>query len=207
MTIDAVATEGYPASMRNLRMMSVVLFAALPVAAAAQTAPWVVRDVDGTLVGSVLQPPGGAVVADGFETDSPLRVARRIPGKWIQLLMTRNAVRGTKDSVPFLYEDSDCRGPAFLEAPRKSSKVHATVVFDTSVFWPTGPVESRVIRAKGVYVRDPGQCSAMLVEPDLCCTVVEADEARFVAEVDGAALAQLQLRPPFRIEQVVESSK
>jgi hypothetical protein len=150
----------------------------------------------------VLPAAGDPVLTEGFAKDSPVWVARRIPGNWIQLLMTQNAVWATKDRVPFLYEDYDCSGPAFLEAPQNTNAVRATVVFDTGVFWPKGPGESRVIRAKGVLVGDPGRCDATLVEPDLCCTVVEAEETRFVAEASGAALAEMHLRPPFRIEPV-----
>ena len=195
--------------MRELRMMLVALFLALPLVATAQTPQWVVRDLEGGLVGPLLSRGTAQTGPYRLADDSPLLVARRIPGKWIQLLMTRSAVWGTKDRVPFLYEDYDCSGQAFLEAPQDANEVRATVVFDTQVFWPKGPGESRVIRAKGVLVGDPGQCEAeaTLIEPDLCCTVVEAEETRFVAEVSGAALAKLELRPPFRLEQVVASSK
>ena len=177
-----------------------LFLAGLPVPAAAQTAQWVVRDVDGALVGPVWEFRGGPALTKDFEVQIPLKVARRIPGKWIQLLVTPTAVRGTRDSVPFFYEDYDCSGAAFLDAPPQTNAVRSTVVFDTGVFWPTGPGETRVIRAKGVLMRDPGQCGGMLVEPDLCCTVVEPEEARFVATVGGTALAELGLRPPFRLE-------
>lgn len=187
--------------------MLTVLFVALPVAAAAQTTGWIVRNADSTLVGPLLPAAGAPVLTKNFAEDSPVWVARRIPGKWIQLLMSRRTVWATNDRVPFLYEDYDCSGPAFLEAPQNTNEVRATVVFDTEVFWPKGLGESRMIRAKGILVRDPGQCSTMLVEPNLCCTVVETQETRFVAEVSGAAVAKLDLRPPFRLEQVVAPSK
>jgi hypothetical protein len=193
--------------MRDKKMMLAALFMALPVAAAAQTTGWIVRNADSTLVGPLLPAAGDPVLTKSFAEDSPVWVARRIPGKWIQLLMSRNTVWATKDRVPFLYEDYDCSGPAFLEAPQNTNQVRATVVFDTEVFWPKGPGESRVIRAKGVLVRDAGQCTATLVGPDLCCTVVEAEETRFVAEVAGTAVAKLELRPPFRLEPVLALSK
>src|SRR5574341_785130 len=187
--------------MQDLKLVLVVLLVALPVAGAAPTG-WIVRSADGTLVGSLLPAAGDPVVTEGFAKDSPVRVARRIPGNWIQLLMSQDAVWATRDRVPFLYEDYDCSGPAFLEAPQNTNAVRAAVVFDTEVFWPKGPGESRVIRAKGVLVGDPGRCDATLVEPDLCCTVVEAEETRFVAGASGAALADLHLRAPFRFEPV-----
>ena len=193
--------------MRELRMVLVVLFVALPLAAAAQAPQWVVRDLEGGLVGPVLSGDTGRTGPHKLSDDSPLWVARRIPGKWIQLLVNRNAVLATRDRVPFLYEDYDCSGPAFLDAPQNTDEVRATVVFDTGVFWPNGPGESRVIRAKGVLVGNPDQCDAPLIEPDLCCTMVDTEETRFVAEVSHAALAKFQLRPPFRLERVVGPSK
>jgi hypothetical protein len=75
-----------------------------------------VGDAQGTLVGPVVQSSRTPVSAKSLNGAAPLPVARQIPGKWIQLLVTRD-VRGTNDSVPFLYEDYDRSGPASLEAP------------------------------------------------------------------------------------------
>jgi hypothetical protein len=193
--------------MRELRMVLVVLFVALPLAAAAQAPQWVVRDLEGAVVGPVLSRGSGQNGSVELSDDSPLLVARRIPGKWIQLLVSRNAVWATKDQVPFLFEDYDCSGPAFLETPPDTKTVRPAVVFDTEVFWPRGAAESRVIRAKGVLVGDPARCETTLVEPGLCCTIVETEETRLVAEVSRAAVANLHLRPPFRLERLVASSK
>ena len=58
----------------------VVFFVALPLAAAAQTLQWVVRDRDGGLVGPVLLQGAGGAGPDRLTDDSPLWVARRISG-------------------------------------------------------------------------------------------------------------------------------
>jgi hypothetical protein len=193
--------------MRDKKMMLAVLFVALPVAATAQTARWIVRSADSTVVGPVLGLAGDPVVSTSFSRNFPVWVARRIPGEWIQLLVSRNAVWATNDRVPFLYEDYDCSGPALLQAPQNTNEVRATVVFDTRVFWPKGPGESRVIRAKGVRVRDTDQCNATLVEPDLCCVALETEQTRFAAEVSSTDVAKLELRAPFRLEPVAGPSK
>ena len=207
MTLDAVAVGVYPRDMRELRIMLVALFVALPLAAAAQTPQWVVRDLEGGLVGPVLSQGSGQTGPYKLINDSPLWVARRIPGKWLRLRVTENAVWATKNQFPFLYETSDCTGPALLEAPRKKNQVLATVVFDTDVYWPAGPGETRVIRSQGILVGNAAQCQDALVESALCCSALVDGETRFVAEVSGVALADLHLRPPFRLERVVGSSK
>jgi len=193
--------------MREPTMMLVALFVALPLVADAQTPQWVVRDLQGGLVGPVLSRGTGQTGPERLSDDSPLWVARRIPGNWIRLRVSENAVWATRHQVPFLYETSDCSGPALLEAPRRKSEVLATVVFDTNVYWPAGPGESRVIRSKGILVRDPAECQDALVESTLCCSTLGDEETRLAAEVAGAALADLHLRPPFRLEQVVGASK
>jgi hypothetical protein len=193
--------------MRKVRTLLVALFVALPLAAAAQTSQWVVRDLDGGLVGPVLLQGKGAPGPDRLTEDSPLWVARRIPGKWLRLRVTENAVWATRNQFPFLYESYDCSDPALLEAPRKRNEVLATVLFDTEVDWPAGPAESRVIKAKGVLVRNPYECQDTLLESRLCCSALGDAEEHFAAEVSGAPLAELRLRPPFRLEQVAPPSK
>jgi len=188
-------------------MMLVALFVALPLAADAQAPQWVVRDLEGGLVGPVLPRGTDRTGPYRLTDDSPLWVARRIPGKWIQLRVSENAVWATRHHVTFLYETPDCSGPALLEAPRKKNEVLATVVFDTDVYWPAGLGESRVIRSKGILVRDAAECQDPLVESALCCSALVDEETRFAAEVSGVALADLHLRPPFRLEGVVGSSK
>jgi hypothetical protein len=193
--------------MRELRLLLVVLFVALPLAAAAQEPQWVVRDREGALVGPVLSPGTRQTGSVELGDHPPLWVARRIPGKWIQLLVSRDAVWATRDRVPFLFEDYDCRGPAFLEMPSSPKQARPAVVFDTEVFWPRGPAENRLIRAKGVLLADQQRCGDTLVEPNLCCTMLESEDTRSVAEVSRAALANLQLRPPFRLEPAARSSQ
>src|SRR5262245_41270272 len=99
--------------MRELTTMLVAL--ALPAAAAAQTDRWVVRDTDGTLVGSVLSTTGKPAFTNARGEDSPLWVARRIAGKWLRLPVSRNAVWATGNSQPFLFEEFDCSGQPLLE--------------------------------------------------------------------------------------------
>ncbi len=55
-------------------------------------------------------------------------------------------------------------------------------------------------QGEGSARQQPGPVRDHVVEPDLCCTVVEPEETRFVAPVSGATLVDLQLRVPFRIE-------
>src|SRR5215468_5557333 len=164
--------------MREPGMMLVALFLALPLVADGQTPQWVVRDLQGGLVGQVLSQGTGQAGAFRLTDDSPLWVARRIPGNWIQLRVSQNAVWATRHYVPFLYETSDCSGPALLEAPRKKGEVLATVVFDTSVYWPAGPRESRAIRSKGILVHDAAECQDTLVESTLCCSTLVDEETR-----------------------------
>lgn len=192
--------------MRKLRMLLVVFFVALPLAAAAQTLQWVVRDRDGRLVGPVLLQSAGGAGADRLTDDSPLWVARRIPGGWLRIPVTESAVWAT-NQFPFLYEAQDCSGPALLEAPQEKDEVLATVIFDTDVYWSAGPAESHVIRAKGILVRGPDECQGALLESGMCCSTLGDEETHLAAEVSGARVADLHLRPPFRLERVAPSSE
>ena len=191
--------------MCRLKMMLVALLVTLPVAAGAQAPQWVVRDLEGGLVGPVLSQ--GSPGTNALSDDSPLAVARRIPGKWLVLRVSQNAVWATRRLVPFLFESFDCSGPAFLDAPRKKNEALATVVFDTNVYWPAGNGESRPIRSKAILVSNPGECQDALVGSDLCCSTLADEEEHFAAEIGSAALAKLNLRPPFRLERVVTSVK
>jgi hypothetical protein len=192
--------------MRKLRMLLVVFFVALPLAAAAQTLQWVVRDRDGGLVGPLLLHAAGGAGPERLTDDSLLWVARRIPGGWLRIPVTESAVWAT-NQFPFLYEAQDCSGPPFLEAPQEKDGVLATVIFDTDVYWSAGPAEKHVIRAKGILVRDPDGCQGALLESGLCCSTLGDEETHLAAEVSGARVADLQLRPPFRLEPVAPSSK
>jgi hypothetical protein len=192
--------------MRRLRMLLVVFLAALPLAAAAQTLQWVVRDRDGGLVGPVLLQGAGGAGPDRLTVDFPLWVARRIPGGWLRIPVTESTVWATH-RFPFLYENRDCSGPALLEAFQEKDAALATVIFDTKVYWSAGPAESYVMRAKGILVRDPDQCQGALLESGLCCSTLGDEETHFAAEVSGASLASLGLRPPFRLERVAPSSQ
>jgi hypothetical protein len=192
--------------MRSLKILLVVLFGALPLAAAAQTLQWVVRDRDGRLVGPVLLQGAGGAGADRLTDDAPLWVARRIPGGWLRIPVTESAVWAT-NQFPFLYEAQDCSGAALLEASQKKDEVLATVIFDTGVYWSAGPAESHVIRAKGILVRGPDECQGALLESGLCCSTLGDEETHLAAEVSGARLADLRLRPPFRLERVAPSSE
>ncbi|HEV8374612.1 MAG TPA: hypothetical protein VGR38_00085 [Candidatus Polarisedimenticolia bacterium] len=185
-------------------MLLVVSFVALPLAAAAQTLQWVVRDRDGRLVGPVLLQSAGGAGPDRLTDDSLLWVARRIPGGWLRIPVTESTVWAT-NQFPFLYEAQDCSGPALLEAPK--DEVLATVIFDTDVYWSAGPAESHVIRAKGILVRDPDKCQGALLESGLCCSTLGDEETHVAAEVSGARVADLHLRPPFRLERVAPSSE
>jgi hypothetical protein len=192
--------------MRKSRMLLVVLFVALPLAAAAQTLQWVVRDRDGKLVGWVLQQSAGGAGADRLTDYSPLWVARRIAGGWLRIPVTEGAVWATNQS-PFLYEAQDCSGPALLEAPQEKDEVLTTVIFDTEVYWSAGPAESHVIRAKGILVRGADECQGALLESGMCCSTLGDEETRLAAEVSGARVADLHLRPPFRLERFATSSE
>jgi hypothetical protein len=192
--------------MRRLRMLLVGFFVALPLAASAQTLQWVVRDRDGRLVGPVLLQSAGGAGPDRLTDDSLLWVARRIPGGWLRIPVTESTVWAT-NQFPFLYEAQDCSGPALLEASRERNEVLATVIFDTDVYWSAGPAESHVIRAKGILVRDPDKCQGALLESGLCCSTLGDEETHVAAEVSGARVADLHLRPPFRLERVAPSSE
>src|SRR4029453_17805709 len=193
--------------MRRFRTMLVTLFVALPLVAAAQTPQWIVRDLEGELVGPVMSQSRGQAGPYRLTNDSTLWVARRIPGQWLLIRVSTKAVWATGQDLPFLYETPDCSGPAFLEAPRRKNEALATVVFDTNAYWPGRPGENRVIRSKGFLVRDPAECQDALVESALCCSALGDEETRLAAEVSGARLADLHLRPPFRLDRIAGSSK
>ena len=196
----------YLPDMHKLGMLVVVFFVALPLAAAAQTLQWVVRDRDGGLVGPVLLQGAGGAGPGRLTDDSLLWVARRIPGGWLRIPVTKSTVWAT-NQFPFLYEAQDCSGPALLEAPQEKDEVLATVIFDINVYWSAGPAESRVIRAKGILVRDPDGCQGALLESGLCCSTLGDEETHLAAEVSGARVTDLRLRPPFRLERVAPSSE
>lgn len=206
--------------MGAMNLPIAALLVLLPLTAAAQTPQWVVRDAEGKVVGPVLAPADGVAAnqngTDGVAAsqnrasgvaatrsradDRPLWVARRVPGQWLAILVSRNTVWSTRQRVPFLFETPDCSGQAFLDAPQQTNQASVAVVFDTQVYWPAGVGQSRPIRARGVLVKDAAECSDLLLESNLCCTLAEDEGLHFTAEVSGTAVAQLSLRPPFRIE-------
>jgi hypothetical protein len=187
-------------------MLLVVFFAAVPVVAAAQTVHWVVRDRDGRLVGAVLPQSAGAAGADRLNDYSPLWVARRIKGGWLQIPVTESAVWAA-NQFPFLYEAQDCSSPALLKAPDEKDGMLSTVIFDTNVYWSEGPAESHVIRAKGILVRAADECQGALLESGMCCSPLADEETHLAAEVSEARVSDLNLRPPFRLERVAPSSE
>ena len=178
-----------------------LLFAVTSLAVAADKPLFVVRDADGVLVGLVLEQTVDLAVARGLTNSLPLWVARKIPSSWIFLPLTANAVWTTGNLTPFLYERDYCDSQPLLPAPRTRDEVHATVVFDTQVYWSAGPGSDRIIRSQGVRMADPATCHDLLLDGNLCCTTLSKDETHFAAETSGVALAQLNLRPPFRLEQ------
>jgi len=183
-----------------------VLLLVLPLAASAQTVHWVVLDRDGKLVGPVLLQDGAAAGVSGFSDVAPMWVARRIPGGWLRIPVAASAVWVTSQ-VPFLYEEQDCSGRPLLDALSEKEAVLATVVFDTDVYWSAGPAESHVIRASGVLVRTADACQGSLLESGLCCSALADEETHLAAEVLRAKLADLNLRPPFRLETVAASGE
>jgi hypothetical protein len=192
--------------MRKLTMLLVVLFLALPLAAAAQTFRLVVRDRDGRLVGPVLLQSASGAGADRLTDDSPLWVARRINGGWLRIPVTESAVWAT-NKFPFLYEAQDCSGPALLEAPAEKDGVLSTVIFDTNVYWSEGPAESHVIKAKGILVRAADECQGALLESGMCCSPLGDEETHLAAGISGARVTDLDLRPPFSLERVAPPSE
>jgi hypothetical protein len=204
--VDAAAIGAYLPDMSRLRMWIIVFFAALPLGAAAQTLRSVVLDRDGQLVGPVVLQGAGGAAPDRFTDDRPLLVARRIPGGWLRIPVTESTVWATHQ-FPFLYENRDCSGPALLEASQEENQVLATVIFDTDVFWSAGPAVSHVIGSKGILVRNPDSCQGTLVGSALCCSTLEDEETHLAADVSGARVTSLGLRPPFRLERVAPSSE
>jgi hypothetical protein len=188
--------------MRTIRIAlpMLLLLAVVPVDVAADQPTLVVRDTDGKLVGTVVTQEGDQADANGLPDRFRVWVARRVANAWIVLPVSQNAVWATKDMTPFLYETSDCSGPALLDAPRADNEASATVVFDTQVYWPVGAGEERVIKSSGVRLADPEQCDGMLLEGNLCCTVPAEVETRFVSEASSVALAELNMRRPYHLE-------
>ena len=178
----------------------VLLFVLAPVGSATEQPTMIVRDADGHLVGTVLAQTIDLAVREGLTDRAPLWVARKIGGAWIFILVGKNAVWATKDVSPLLYLNDDCSGTPLLETARTRDEVRSTVVFDTQVYWPSGPGAERVIRSRGTLTKDPAQCDGRMVTGELCCTTYVADETRFTAEAVEVALADLNLHPPFRLE-------
>jgi len=187
-------------STRTLVAMIALLIAAHPTVAA-DTAGMVVRDAAGELVGAVVGQAARAAATSGVSGEPMLWVARPIAGMSILLLVGNDALSDTKDLVPLFYESDDCSGSALLDAPPDAEGNVAAVIFDTGVFWPTGPGASRVIRSKGTLVRESTDCTDVLVAPQLCCAAVAGGETRFTASITGLLLTDLHLRMPFRLEQ------
>jgi hypothetical protein len=185
---------------RAVTLLLLVVFTPLVVA---QDKPTInVRDADGKLVGTVLAETLDLAMTQGLNEKSPLWVVRKTGDNWIFLFVTEKAVRGTKAFTPFLYENDLCSGPPLLEAPKTADQVSPTAAFDTQVYWSVGPASDRVIRSRGVMMRDPDACEGTLLDGNLCCTVATTAESKFAGDAGSIALAQLDFRPPFHLEVV-----
>src|SRR5262245_44782096 len=166
---------------------TILVFSVLtPLAITADEPAMVVRDANGKLVGTVLAQTAELAATQGLTDRFPLWVARKIPGSWIFLPVTKGAVRTTKDLTPFLYENDTCTGPPLLDAPRTDDEVRATVLFDTQVYWSEGAGSERIIRSRGFLTANPEQCNGTVYDGNLCCTMNSKAETRFAAETTSA---------------------
>lgn len=201
--LDAAATWAYMRRMRCART-SIALIAFVLAAAptlAADTPALVVLDAAGEMVGTVVGQAVRTQSTSGASGDALLWIARPIDGISTLLLVGQSAFSDTKNLVPLLYEGDDCTGPALLDAPPGVDGYAAAVIFDTGVFWPAGFGVSRLVRSKATLVRDPKDCTDLLVSPQLCCAKLAGGETRLTAPVTGVPMADLHLRIPFRLEQ------
>lgn len=178
-----------------------VLLAALASSPAKAGEPPVLRDSAGEVVGTVIGKASDAEAAMGIVEETLVWVAHPMPGVPVRLLVGENGPWDTKGVEPLLYESDDCSGVPLVDTPAEADQVRPAVIFGTEVFWGESAGAPRVIRSRATLVRDPDDCAADSVAPQVCCTAVESGETRTVAPVTGAALTSFRLQPPFRLDE------
>lgn len=187
--------------IKQILLTVVSMFAVAGSAPAAGQPQLVIRDALGTVVGPVLRQANEACARYGLGDASLLWVAAPVPGTMVRLLLAENGPWDTKDLAPLLFESDDCSGAPLMTEPVEADAVRDAVIFDTRVYWPEGAGEKRVIRSKASLVRNPEDCRASLVAPQVCCSGLGTGASRLTAPAVSLPLVELHLSPPFRVEQ------